>query len=163
MASDPRWLIWAFIIVQVVMLDVGVLALFLIVPLGQEAIDAGQASAAWAQGLGSLLVQWNNMAYSIGEATLGVGGLFLCSLLFRTRLIPRFLAVSGLIGYVCLIVGMIAEIFGIHVGLMLSIPGIFFEVGLPLWLFINGFRPDVYSGRTAEVMTPSVRPAVATP
>ncbi len=44
----------AFIIVQVVMLDVGVLALLLIVPLGQQAIDVGQASAAWAQGLGSL-------------------------------------------------------------------------------------------------------------
>src|SRR3982074_1591587 len=137
----------AFIIVQVVMLDVGVLALLLIVPLGQQAVDAGQASAAWAQGLGSLLIQWNTMAYSIGEATLGLGGLFLCSLLFRTRLIPRFLAVGGLIGYVSLMVGMIAEILGIHISLMLSIPGIFFEVGLPLWLFIKGFQPEVYRGR----------------
>src|SRR5712692_971308 len=113
----------ALIIVQVVMLDVGVLALLLIVPLGQQVLDAGQASAPWAQGLGSLLIQWNITAYSIGEATLGVGGLFLCSLLFRTRLIPRFLAVGGLIGYVSLMVGMIAEIFGLHIGLMLSIPG----------------------------------------
>src|SRR5579859_2702498 len=87
------------------------------VPLGQQVSDAGQASAAWAQGLGSLLVQWNNMAYSIGEATLGVGGLFLCSLLFRTRLIPRFLAVGGLVGYVSLTLGMLAELFGIHIGL----------------------------------------------
>src|SRR5438270_1037170 len=150
----------AFIVVQVVMLDIGVLALLLIVPLGQQAIDAGQAGAAWAQGLASLLSQWNAMAYSIGEATLGVGGLFLCSLLFRTRLIPRFLAVGGLIGYVSLIVGMIAEIFGIHIGLMLSVPGIFFEVGLPVWLFSKGFRPEVYSGR-AEVMT-NVRPGLAT-
>src|SRR6267378_6447034 len=152
----------AFIVVQVVMLDVGVLALLLIVPLGQQVSDAGQASAAWAQGLGSLLIQWNNMAYSIGEATLGVGGLFLCSLLFRTRLIPRFLAVGGFIGYVSLMVGMIAEIFGIHIGLILSVPGIFFEVGLPLWLFIKGFQPEAYAGR-AEVLTiPTIRPAVGT-
>src|SRR5437588_5316336 len=150
----------AFIIVQVVMLDVGVLALLMIVPLGQHAIDAGQASAAWAQGLGSLLTEWNTMAYSIGEATLGVGGLFLCSLLFRTRLIPRFLAVGGFIGYVSLTLGMVAEIFGIHIGLMLSVPGIFFEVGLPLWLFLKGFQPEAYSGR-AEVVT-NVRPALAT-
>src|SRR4030088_3169088 len=61
----------AFIIVQVDMLDVGVLALLVIVPLGQQAFDAGQASAPWAQGLASLLTQWNTMAYSIGEATLG--------------------------------------------------------------------------------------------
>jgi hypothetical protein len=147
----------AFIVVQVVMLDVGVLALLLIVPLGQ------QASAAWTQGLGTLLVQWNAIAYSIGEATLGVGGLFLCSLLFRTRLIPRFLAVGGLVGYVSLMVGMIAELFGLHIGLMLSIPGIFFEVGLPVWLFIKGFQPEAYSGRVAEVMTPRVVLAPATP
>jgi hypothetical protein len=140
----------AFIIVQVVMLDVGVLALLLIVPVGQQAVDAGQASAAWVLSLGSLLNQWNTMAYSIGEATLGVAGLFLCSLLFRTRLIPRLLAVGGFIGYVSLMVGMIAEIFGIHISLMLSVPGIFFEVGLPLWLFIKGFQPEVYSGGTSH-------------
>jgi hypothetical protein len=58
--------------------------------------------------------------------------------------------------------GMIAELFGIHIGLMLSIPGIFFEVGLPVWLFIKGFQPEAYSGRVAEVMTPTVRPALAT-
>jgi hypothetical protein len=103
------------------------------------------------------------MAYSIGEATLGVAGLFLCSLLYRTRLVPRFLAVGGLIGYVSLMVGMIAEIFGIHIGLMLSIPGIFFEVGMPLWLFIKGFEPAAYSGRAELVLNPTVRPAVGTP
>ena len=145
------------------MLDVGVLALLLIVPLGQQVSDAGQASAAWAQGLGSLLIQWNNMAYSIGEATLGVGSVFLCSLLFRSRLIPRFLAVGGLVGYVCLMVGMIAELFGLHIGLMLSIPGIFFEVGLPVWLFIKGFQPSAYGARMSEVLTPNVLLAPATP
>src|SRR5437764_1539132 len=72
----------ALIIVQVVMLDVGALALLLIGPLGQQALEAGQASAAWAQGLGSLLIHWNTMAYSIGEATLGVGALLLCTMLF---------------------------------------------------------------------------------
>ena len=97
------------------------------------------------------------------EATLGVGHLFLCSLLFRTRLIPRFLAVGGLIGYVSLMVGMIAEIFGIHISLMLSFPGIFFEVGLPLWLFIKGFQPEAYSGRAEFVPSPAVRPGLATP
>lgn len=140
----------AFIVVEVALLDIGVLALLLIVPLGQQVGDAGQATAAWALGLGSLLIQWNVMAYSIGEATLGVGGLFLCSLLFRTRLIPRFLAVGGFIGYVSLMVGMIAEIFGIHISLMLSIPGLFFEVGLPLWLFIKGFQSRVYLGGTSD-------------
>jgi len=149
----------AFIVVQVVLLDIGVVGLLMIAPLGHLAVDAGQGTAPWAQPLGSLLVQWNNMAYAIGEATLGVGGLFLCALLYRSRLVPRFLAVGGFIGYVTLMVGMVAEIFGIHIGLMLSVPGIFFEVGLPLWLFIKGFEPEAYGGRAEAVTT--VRPALA--
>ena len=79
------------------------------------------------------------------------------------RLIPRFLAVSGLVGYVCLMVGMTSELFGIHIGLLLSIPGIFFEVGLPVWLFSKGFQPVAYSSHAAGVLAPSVLPAPASP
>jgi Domain of unknown function (DUF4386) len=134
----------ATMIVEVVLLDVGVLALLMIVPLAQQGVDAGQASVGWAKAIGSLAVHSNAMAYQIAEMSLGVGCIFLCALLFRTRLIPRWLAVSGLIGYPILIVGTIAEIFGIHIGLYLTVPGMFFELALPFWLLIKGFQPEVY-------------------
>ena len=57
----------AAMIVEVVLLDVGVLALLMIVPLAQQAVDAGQASVGWAKALGSLAVQSNTMAYQIGR------------------------------------------------------------------------------------------------
>ena len=132
----------ATMIVEVVLLDVGVLALLLIVPLAQHAAEAG------AQTLGSILVQSNAMAYQIAEMSLGVGCVFLCLLLFRTRLIPRWLAISGLIGYPFLVAGTIAEIFGIHIGLYLTIPGFFFELVLPFWLFFKGFQPEAYLGQS---------------
>jgi len=116
-------------------------------PLGQRVVDAGEASVAWANVVGSLAIQTNTMSYQIAEMSLGLGSLFLCSLLFRTRLIPRFLAVGGSIGYAIFMAGTIAEIFGIHIGLVLSVPGIFFEVGLPIWLFIKGFHAEAYRGR----------------
>ena len=128
----------ATMIVEVVLLDVGVLALLLIVPLAKHAGEAG------AQTLGSILVQSNFTAYQMGEMTLGVGAIFLCALLFRTQLIPRWLAISGLIGYPILAAGTIAEIFGIHIGLYLTIPGFFFEVVMPFWLIFKGFKPEVY-------------------
>jgi len=128
----------ATMIVEVVFLSLGALALLMIVPLGQHAAED------WAKGLGSLLVQSNTMAYQIGEAVLGFGALFLCALLLRTRLIPGWLAISGLIGYACLMMGSIAEIFGIHISLYLTIPGFFFELALPFWLFFKGFQPEAY-------------------
>jgi hypothetical protein len=84
------------------------------------------------------------MAYQIGQMSLGLGAVFLCLLLFRTRLIPRFLSIWGLVGYAILMAGTIAEIFGIHIGVMLSIPGGVFEVGLGFWLIIKGFQPVAY-------------------
>src|SRR5947208_692644 len=127
----------AAMIVEVVLLTVGVLALLMIVPLAQQGVDAGQASVGWAKALGSLAVQSNTLAYNIGEIALGVGAIFLCALMFRTRLVPRFLSVSGLIGYPILIAGCVAEIFGIHIGTLLTIPGMFFELGLPVWLIVK--------------------------
>lgn len=128
----------ATMIVEVLLLDLGVLALLLIVPLAKHAGEAG------AQTLGTILVQSNFTAYQMGEMTLGVGATFLCALLFRTRLIPRWLAISGLIGYPILAAGTIAEIFGVHIGLYLTIPGFFFEVVMPFWLIFKGFKPEVY-------------------
>jgi len=134
----------AALIVEVVLLDVGVLALLMIVPLAQQGVDAGQASVGWAKALGSLAVQSNTMAYQIGQMSLGLGAVLLCLVLFRTRLIPRFLSIWGLVGYAILMAGTIAEIFGIHIGVMLSIPGGVFEVGLGFWLIIKGFQPEAY-------------------
>ena len=134
----------AAMIVEVVLLAVGVLAILMIPFLAQQGVDAGQASVGWAKALGSLAVQWNTMAYQIAEMSLGIGGVFLCSLLYRTRLIPRLLAGWGVIGYAILMAGFIAEIFGIHIGLIFSIPGGLFELALGIWLLIKGFQPEAY-------------------
>src|SRR6202171_5459655 len=137
--SKPTALAYlATMIAEVVLLDLGVLALLLIVPLAKHAGEAG------AQTIGSILVQTNFTAYQMGEMTLAVGATVLCVLLFRTNLIPRWLAISGLVGYPIFAAGTIAEIFGIHVGLYLTIPGFFFEVVMPFWLIFKGFKPEVY-------------------
>jgi hypothetical protein len=146
---------FAALLVQVVMLDVGVLCLLMLVPLAQYAVDAGGSSAAWATALAALLTRANSMAYQIGQATLAVGGIFLCALLFRTRLIPRWLALWGVIGYAVHVAGAIAEIFGIPISLLLLIPGMFFELLLPGWLLIKGFQPEAYGSRAEVMMTPT--------
>src|SRR2546426_7681599 len=125
----------ATMIVEVVLLAIGVLALLLIVPLARHAGEAG------AQTLGAILVQANATAYQMGEMSLGVGAIFLCLLLFRTQLIPRWLAISGLIGYPILVAGAIAENFWIPIRPSFPIPRFFFLVGVPFWLFFQGFPP----------------------
>ena len=130
----------AAMIVEVVLLTVGALCLLMLVPLAQSAVGAGVAQA-----LGSLLTETNTMAYQIGQLSLGIGAFFLCWLLYRTRLIPQWLAGLGLIGYALHATGAIAEIFGLPISLILLIPGGIFELAVAFWLLIKGFNPEPYA------------------
>jgi hypothetical protein len=134
---------FAAIIVQVVFLSIGALAVLMMVPLSEH------AGASGAVTLGTILAEVNGMAYEIGQMTLGVGATILCVLLLRTGLVPRWLAVAGLIGYPLHVAGTVAELFGVHIGLYLTMPGFFFELAFPLWLLTKGFRREAFEGRPA--------------
>ena len=76
----------------------------------------------------------------VAEAALGIGSLFFCALLFRTRLVPRFLAAWGFIGYACFAAGNLLERFGVAgAGLVGAMPGGLFELTFGIWLIARGF------------------------
>lgn len=85
------------------------------------------------------------MAYQIGQLSLAFGALFLCALLYRAGLVPKWLAAWGIAGYALHFVGAGAEIFGTPISLVLLIPGGIFEVTLAIWLLIKGFTPRAVS------------------
>jgi len=91
----------------------------------------------------------NSVFYNIAEAGLGIGSLFFCALLFRTGLVPRFLAVWGFIGYACFAGGTLLELSGVAgAGLVGAIPGGLFELTFGIWLIARGFaspRPPARS------------------
>lgn len=127
----------AAITVQVVLLDLGVLFLLMLVPLSEFVTGA---TDGWATGLGALLTQANSLAFQLGQGTLAFGALFTTWFLVRTRMVPRTLALWGVVGYAIHLTGAIAEISGIHFSLLLSIPGGLFEVAFGVWLIAKGFR-----------------------
>ena len=133
----------AAITVQVVLLDLGVLFLLMLVPLSEFVAGATASSA----GLASLLTQANTLAFQLGQGTLAFGALFMTWFLFKNRMVPRTLALWGVAGYAIHLVGAIAEIFGIHVGLLMSLPGGLFEVAFGIWLIAKGFASVSEFGR----------------
>src|SRR3954463_6701376 len=89
---------------------------------------------------GSAAIDANSVFYNVAEAGLGIGSLFFCALLFRTGLVPRFLAVWGFIGYACFAGGTLLELFGVAgAGLVGAIPGGLFELTFGIWLIAKGF------------------------
>lgn len=78
----------------------------------------------------------------------GIGGLILTYLLVVSRLVPRPIAVMGLVGYAALTAGVPLDLLGVidmneGAGLVLLVPGGLFEVVLmPFWLIVKGFDRD---------------------
>ncbi len=82
----------------------------------------------------------NVIAYNLGMAGLGIGSLFFCVALYRSGLVPRFLAVWGLLGYASFATGSILELTGVTgAGLISAIPGGLFEVFFAIWIIARGF------------------------
>jgi hypothetical protein len=89
---------------------------------------------------GSDAIDANAVFYSVAEAGLGIGSLFFCALLFRTRLVPRWLAAWGFIGYACFAGGNLLELGGVAgAGVVGAIPGGLFELTFAVWLLVRGF------------------------
>jgi hypothetical protein len=83
----------------------------------------------------------NVFAYNLAMVGLGIGSLFFCALLVMSRLVPRFLAVWGFVGYAAFTAGSVLEILGVAgSGLVAAIPGGLFEVSLGIWLIAKGFN-----------------------
>jgi hypothetical protein len=101
--------------VEAVMLAVGVVFLLLLMPLG------------------------NHYSYQIAMMSVGTVGVLFCRVLFRARLVPRFLAVWGMVGYAVFLAGAALEVLGYGVGVALSVPGGLFEIALGVLLIAKGF------------------------
>jgi len=77
----------------------------------------------------------------------GIGGLILTYLLFVSRLVPRPIAVLGLVGYATFLAAVPLDLLGVlnmneGAGMLVLAPGGLFEfVFMPIWLIAKGFAP----------------------
>jgi Domain of unknown function (DUF4386) len=74
-----------------------------------------------------------------------IGGIIFSYLLYLTKLIPRPLSGLGIVGYLILLLGIPTALLGLADlnagwGMVFFVPGGLFELILPLWLFVNGFK-----------------------
>jgi hypothetical protein len=124
-----------------------VLFLLMQIPLGSEYLKATASSGGFLQGLSAVSVKASQYAYQIGMSTLGVAGLILNIVFYKTRLIPRWLAIWGLAGYGIIFAGMLSAILGSGLGDLSSIPGGLWEVFVGVWLIAKGFESSALVSR----------------
>lgn len=137
-------------IMDALFIAIMVIFILLQIPLGNAYLNTASADGAALQTLGTLFTHGQHVAYQIGMSTLGVAGLLLCYTLYKATLVPRWLAVWGLVGYAIILVGMVSEIMGSGLGLASSLPGGLWEVFMGVWLIVKGFNASAFAAEKLE-------------
>jgi hypothetical protein len=130
----------------IIIIVVGIISVLSVVTLRQEApgADAGSLLA-----VGESLVAVHDWTFLIGPGLVpGVNGILLGYLMYASRLVPRPLALLGLVGGPLLFASGSAILLGvIEAGSVWqgisTLPVAAFEVLLSIWLIVRGFNPSV--------------------
>ena len=133
-------------VMECVFIAVGIISLLTVVSLRQGA--AAGADAASLVAVGESLVALHEWTRQLGPGfVVGIGnGLILGYLMYTSRLVPRGMAVLGLIGGPLIIVHGVAVLLGVieadsvwQVGV---IPEFLWELLLGIWPIVRGFNPS---------------------
>jgi hypothetical protein len=158
-------------VIESVFIAVGILSLLAIVTLRQD-LAGGGSDPATLTTIGRSLVAIKNWTFLLGPGfVVGIGnGLMLGYLMYRSGLVPRRLAMLGLIGGPLVCASGIAVLFGgIERGgtgqFIATIPEFVWELSLGIYLIVNGFKSSpTTAGNTRQTGVDGrpLIPAVAT-
>lgn len=89
-----------------------------------------------------------------------LGALMFCALLYRSRLVPRWLSAWGLVGATLSMVAAIGGMFGLSLG-VLVLPLFLQEMVLAVWLITKGFNPPAIASAPAVAAAPAIETSLA--
>jgi hypothetical protein len=127
---------------------IGVVCLLAVVTLRQHLTGAGGTDTASLVALGKALVAFHNWTFLIGPGfTSGANTVLMAYLMYRSRLVPRFIPVLGLIGGPLVFASATAVLFGLYpqyaVGpAVAALPEFAWELSLAIYLIAKGVNPS---------------------
>lgn len=130
-------------------IGVGLISLLAVVALRQDIGGAGAADSGSLEIAGRSLVAFHDWTRVLGpQFCAGFGnGILLGYLMHKSGLVPRRMALLGLIGGPLAVVGGILLLFGAFDNgsaplFLITVPEILWEASLTIWLIVKGFRPS---------------------
>lgn len=131
---------------EAAVLFVGAISLLSIVTLRQDV--AGSADPDTLVTVGRSLVAVHDWSFLLGPGVIAaVNALFLATIMYRARLVPRWIPTLGLVGAPLLLVSDLVVAFGgweqvSGTALLLTLPIAIWEFSLGVYLTVKGFRPS---------------------
>jgi hypothetical protein len=160
-------------VIESAFIAVGVLSVLSMVTLRQEAAAGADAGSLLA--VGQSLVAVQSWTFLLGPGfVVGVGnGLILGYLMYRSGLVPRRMAILGLIAGPVLLARFVGILFGVFepmsvLGGIMVVPEFIWELALGIWLIVKGFNASALASLSTDpegdsVLTGVEQPAAVVP
>lgn len=136
-----------FRIIEVIILTVCAISLLTLLTLSQEFIKAGAPGTSWFQTIAILLIairEWGGGVFS--AIIFSLSALILNYILYRSKLIPRWLSVWGLVGATLYLGSGLLPLIGHDprstIYLLMEAPLGLNEMVFAIWIIVKGFNPS---------------------
>jgi hypothetical protein len=140
-------------IIEGVIIIAAVISPLALITLSQEYVASGAADASQLEASGTVFLAVRTvLAGQLLGIFFGLAALVFYYLLYRSKLVPRFISVWGLIAAALVLTWNLLETFGISVsfGMILALPIILNEIFLGIWLIIRGFSSPAVAPEPAK-------------
>jgi hypothetical protein len=142
-------------VIECAFIAVGILSVLSLVTLRQEAAAGADAGSLLA--VGESLVALHHWTFLLGPGfVVGIGnGLILGYLMYRSGLVPRRMAILGLIAGPVLLARFVGILFGVFepmsvLGGIMVVPEFLWELALGVWLIVKGFNPSALASLSTD-------------
>jgi hypothetical protein len=128
------------------------MSMLLLLTLSREFVEAGAPDASYFQTSGALLhgvYDWSSVLENFPYC---LGALIFYYLLYRSKLIPRWLSAWGLLGAALFLATVPFRMFGLMPPstLVLAVPLILNELVLAIWLIVKGFNSSAIDSESVK-------------
>jgi len=133
------------------------IGLLLLITLSQQFVKAGAPDSSYFQTLGVLVVAGYRFVGNVGSLlAFSIGCLLYYIIFYRTKLVPRWLSVWGLVGSILTMLSAVLTMFGLMAPfsteqIVLNLPILPQEMVLAVWLIVKGFNPSVIASKSPQV------------
>jgi hypothetical protein len=154
-------------VLEAAMIFVGVLNILTVYGLRQDVAGTPGADTGALVTTGHALVAMHNWTFLLGPGLMpALSALLIGSVMYRSRLLPRWIPTIGLIGAPLLVISDTATLFGVWGQIsgpaaLLALPIAIWEFSFGVYMTVKGFKPTTVSDETFAPVNSAILADVA--
>ncbi len=130
-----------------------VISWLVLIILSQEYVKAGALDVSYFQTAGTLLLEGNGQINHVLKIVFPLGGMLFNTLLYQSKLVPRWLSAWGFIGVAIHFAEGLLTLFGLlpaAAETVAALPIALQEMVFAVWLIVKGFNPSAITALSAK-------------